>query len=132
MKGSKQYMAKKSKVVEKSKKKVGRPASNPEDAIAKKKGSPIVFHAPRKLKGMAKLAALAQGESLNTILVNFLKEWVPKQQKAIAKLVSDTANVEDDDEDETEENDKEEEKEDSDDDDEEEEDEDESEDEDDD
>lgn len=70
------------------------------DGEKKKKGSPIVIFLPRKLKGMAKLAAMANGESLAAIVRAYLEEWVPQQQKAIAKLVSDTSNVEEDEEEE--------------------------------
>jgi hypothetical protein len=70
---------------------------------ASKKGSPVVIYLPRSLKGMAKLAAIASGNSLSDAFRKFLKEvYIPENKKAIAKLVSDTSKVSDDDEDETE------------------------------
>ena len=106
MKEEKQ-MAKKTKVVKKvEKKKGGRPVGNKDEAAAKKSGVPLVVHVPRKLRGLAKLAATAAGDSLSTVIRGMLKDYIKSQQKALAKMASDfSKGIDDEDEDEVEDTD---------------------------
>ena len=79
-------------------KKRGRPVEDKTEATAKAKGVPLVVHVPKRLRGLAKMAANANGSSLSEVIRDFLEKYIQESKKQIKRYLDQDMSEEDDEE----------------------------------